>query len=80
MSPISLESFVEALADVGGERFQLSPRMTCKSSAPSGTMKRPYSSLAENSWLRWSQIAISTRFGYSDFAGSHLKNACANSL
>ena len=28
-------------------------------------MKRPYSSLALWSWLRWSQIATRTRFGYS---------------
>lgn len=32
-------------------------------------MKRPYSSLALWSSLRWSQIANKTRFGYSSLAG-----------
>ena len=58
----------------------VSPLMTWLSSTPFGTMKRPYSSLAEFFWLRSSQIATSTRFGYSDFAGSQLKKACADSL
>ena len=59
---------------------QVLPLMTWLASTPFGTMKRPYSSLAELSWLRWSQSAMSTRFGYSDLAGSHLKKACADSL
>ena len=56
------------------------PRITWASSVPGGTISRPYSSLAEWSWLRWSQMAIRTRLGYSAAAGSQRKNVWASSL
>ena len=43
-------------------------------------MKRPYSSLAHWSSLRWSQIANRAKFGYSPLAGSHLKKVWADSF